>query len=75
MRFLIPSQKHIFFTLLIKKTPKNRYTRKQPTHFSMTPLRPKLKKIYIFRNLKILKFSTHKKMTPISQVKIKQSFP
>ena len=25
-------------------TPKNRYTRKQPTHSSMKPLRPKFKK-------------------------------
>ena len=50
------------------------YTRKQPTHFSMTPLRPKFQKS-IFRNLKILKFSMPKKMTPKSQVKIKPSFP
>ena len=26
-----------FFTLFNKKIHKNRYTRKQPTHFSMTP--------------------------------------
>ena len=32
------------YTFLIKRTLKNRYTRKQPTHFSTTPLRPKLKK-------------------------------
>ena len=30
--------KTYFFTLFNKKTtPKNRYTRKKPTHFSMTP--------------------------------------
>ena len=63
-----------FFTLFNKKTPKNRYTRKQSRHFSMTPLRPELKKIF-FRNLKILKFGLPKKMTPKSQAKIKPSFP
>ena len=40
----------------------------------MTPLRPKFQ-ISIFRNLKILKFSMPKKMTPKSQAKIKSSFP
>ena len=40
----------------------------------MTPLRPKFQK-RIFRNLKILKFSMPKKMTPKSQAKIKSSFP
>ena len=40
----------------------------------MTPLRPKFQKS-IFRNLKILKFSMPKKMTPKSQAKIKSSFP
>ena len=30
------TQTHSFYTFN-KKTPKNRYTRKQPTHFSMTP--------------------------------------
>ena len=39
----------------------------------MTPLRPKLKKKD--RNLKILKLSTHKKLMPKSQAKIKPSFP
>ena len=28
---------HFFYTSFIKETPKNRYTRKQPTHFSMKP--------------------------------------
>ena len=42
MRFLnFITQTH-FFTLFDRKTPpKDRYTRKQPTRFSMTPLRPK----------------------------------
>ena len=39
----------------------------------MTSLRPKTKKKK-FPNLNILKFSTHKKMTPKSQVKITPSF-
>ena len=39
----------------------------------MTPLRPKLKRKKN-RNLKILKFRTHKSMTPKSQAKIKPSF-
>ena len=38
----------------------------------MTPLRPKQ---FFFRNVKTLKFSTHKKITPKSQAKIKPSFP
>ena len=41
MRFLTPTHIHIFLHFLIKPPPplppKNRYTRKQPTHFSMTP--------------------------------------
>ena len=74
MHFLTLPHKHIFLHFLIEKTPKNRYTRKQPTHFSITPLRPKLKrKIYV--DLKILKFSMPKKMAPKSQAKIKPSFP
>ena len=40
----------------------------------MTPLRPKFKN-KLFRNLKILKFSMPKKMTPISQANLKPSFP
>ena len=52
------------------KTPKNRYTRKQPTYFLMTPVRPKLKNFFS-RNPKILKFSMPKKMAPKSQAKIK----
>ena len=63
----------MFLHFLIKKNPsKNKYRRKQLTHFSMTPLRPKLKKT--FRNLKILKFSMPKKGTPKSQAKIKPPF-
>ena len=50
-----------FFTLFNKKNlPKNRYTRKQPTHFSMTPLRPKFKKQF-FGNQKVLKFGMPEK--------------
>ena len=63
---------HFFTFFNRKKPPKNRYTRKQPTRFSMTPLRPKF--FFFFRNLKILKFSMHKKIMPKSQVKIKPSF-
>ena len=37
MRFLTSTQIHIFLHFLMKKHPKNRYTRKQPTQFSMTP--------------------------------------
>ena len=40
----------------------------------MIPFRPELKKIF-FEILKILNFSTHKKMKQKSQAKIKQSFP
>ena len=67
------SHKHIFTPFNRKKTPKNRYTKKQPIHFSTTPLRPKFKTNF-FRNLKISKFSTHKTMTPKSQAKIKPLF-
>ena len=48
MRFLILSHKHIFLTLFNQKSPENKYTRKQPTHFSMALLRPKLKKKKFF---------------------------
>ena len=71
MQFLTPPQKHIFLNFLIEKIPKNRYTRKQPTHFSITPLRSNLEK-KILRDLKILKLGMPKKMTPKSQAKIKQ---
>ena len=37
MRFLRSTHIHIFLHFLIKKPPKNTYTRKQATHFSMTP--------------------------------------
>ena len=40
-----------FYTFLIKKPLKNRYTRKQPTHFSITPLRSKFKKNFKTRRL------------------------
>ena len=71
--FKFITQTH-FFTLFNQKNPKNRNTRKQPRHFSMTPLRRELKKIF-FQNLKILKFGLPKKMMPKSQAKIKPSFP
>ena len=41
----------------------------------MTPLRPKLKKIFFFENLSLSQFGKPKKMTPKSQTKIKASFP
>ena len=38
MQFLTSTHIHIFFTRFNRKNlPKNRYTRKQPTHFSITP--------------------------------------
>ena len=40
---------HIHTHFLIKEPLKNRYTRKQPTHFSTTPLRPKLEKKLFFK--------------------------
>ena len=49
MQFSTPPLKHIFFTPFNKlppPPPKNRYARKQPTHFSMAPLIPKLKNMY-----------------------------
>ena len=60
------SHKHIIFTLFIQKK-----SLKKATHFSMRPLKPKFKKN---ENLKILKFSAHKKLTPKSQEKTKPSF-
>ena len=57
-------------SFLIKKPLKNRYTRKQPTHFSMTPSRPKR----FFKNPSVTKFGTPKKMMAKSQAKIKPSF-
>ena len=76
MRFLTPPHIHIFFFILFnkKQLPKNGYAKKQPTHFSMTPQNPNLKK-NVFRNLKILKLGVPKKLTPISQGKVKPSFP
>ena len=50
------------------------YTRKQPTHFSMTPLRPKLKKRKLKKPVNT-QFGMPKKMTPKSQAKIKPTFP
>ena len=47
--------------LLNQNPPKNRYTRKQPTHFSITPLRPKLKNK--IQNSRIAQFGMSKKMT------------
>ena len=42
--FIYITHTHVF-TLFNQKNPsKNKYRRKQLTHFSMTPLRPKLKK-------------------------------
>ena len=35
--FNTTTQTHFFLHFLIKRTPKNRYTRKQPTHFSIMP--------------------------------------
>ena len=57
-------------SFLIKKPLKNRYTRKQPTHFSMTPSSPKR----FFKNPSTTKFGTPKKVMPKSQAKIKPSF-
>ena len=57
MQFLTQPHIHIFFALFNQKTPKKRYTRKQPIHFS----------IKISRNLKILKLGMPIKMTPKSQ--------
>ena len=77
MGFLTPPHVYIFLQFLIqkkKKNYKNGYTRKQPTHFSMAPSNPNLKKIF-FRNLKVLKLCVPKKMAPKSQAKIKPSFP
>ena len=75
MRFLMLTHIHIFFTLFNQKNPpKNRYTRKEPTHFSVKPENLNFKKNF-FRNLKILKFSMLKKMTPKSQAKNKTPFP
>ena len=42
------------------KKIKNSYTRKQPTHFSMTPLRPKFKKEF-FKTPPITQFGMPKK--------------
>ena len=57
-----------FLHFLIKNPPKNGYTRKQPTHFSMKSSNLNFFK-NIFRNLKILKFGMLKKITPKSQAK------
>ena len=46
------------------------YTRKQPTHFSITLLKPKLKKKKI-QNPWTAQFGMPKKMTPKSQAKLK----
>ena len=71
MIFNANTHTHIFTLFNRKKTPKNRYTRKQPTHFSVN-LNFKKK---FFQNLKILKFRMPKKMTPKSQAKNKTPFP
>ena len=73
MQFLPPPPIHIVLYFFMKKAPKNRYTAKRPTHFSKMPVGPKFKKKN--RNLKILKFSMPKKITPKSQAKIKPPFP
>ena len=41
----LPHTSHFVTQFLIKKPLKNRYTRKQPAYFSITPLRSKFKKI------------------------------
>ena len=79
MGFFTPPHVYIFLQFLIKKKKKkknykNWYTRKQPTHFSMAPSNPNLKKKF-FRNLKVLKVCVPKKMAPKSQAKIKPSVP
>ena len=51
-----------------------RYTRKQPIHFSVTPLRPKFKKKF-FQESADHKIGTPKKMTPKSQANIKATIP
>ena len=61
---------HTFYIFLIKKTFKNRHTRKQPTDFSMTPLRPKL-----IKKKKTGQSGMPRKMTPKSEAKFKPSFP
>ena len=58
---------HILFALLIKKPPKNRYTRKQPIHFSMIP-KSELKKKW---KSQILEIGMPKKITPKPQAKNK----
>ena len=59
---------HFFYTFNQKKAIKNRYTRKQLTHFFKAPSNPNQKKNF-FQNLKILKLSMPKKMTLKSQAK------
>ena len=50
---------------------KKSYTRKQPTHFSMTPSSPKC----FFKNQPITQSGIPKKMAPKSQAKFISSFP
>ena len=52
---------HILFTLLIKKTPKNGYTRKSTYTVFYETLKSKFKKKFFFRNPKVLKFGMPKK--------------
>ena len=70
-----PSPRDTFFIKKIKnKDPLNWYCRKQPTHFSTTPLKSKSKKKKFFDPMNE-KFRTHKKMPLKSQAKTKPYFP
>ena len=65
---------NVFFLFLGKiKTPKNGYTKKQLTHFSITPLGTK--PTIIFLTPSSHKFGMPKRMTPKSQAKLKPSVP
>ena len=68
MRFLEALRTPPFFN---KNPPKNRYTRKQSTHFSIAHLRPKFKKKFFLKNPSTTQFGMPKKMTPNSQAKFK----
>ena len=69
---ILPQFYDIFYGEKIKnKDLQNRYTKKQPTHFSIAPFNQKKS----FQNQTNHKFRTPKKMTFKSQAKTKSPFP
>ena len=57
------------------KKIKNRYTKKQPTNFFITPFKTKIKKKKEVKNRPITQFGMTKKLTPKSQAKMKTPYP